>query len=202
MPRGARASSRAYFARTFIARSRPSRVRNSSLCVHGRSLARPQLWSYGTTRMCRPAFRPRCLLPRVLSRAIRVRDTMKQIRKAVLLLAIVAAPAQADTVADWNRIALDAAARSGQPLEYNLRAVAMVHVAMFETLNFIQGGYEPHFIARSPEPLDGMSIEAAAAAAAYHVLVELYPFQRPAFAATLKNSVHAFPGSQATANGV
>jgi len=109
---------------------------------------------------------------------------------------------RADAIADWNKIALDAAAQSGQPLEYKLRAMAMVHVAMFETLNFIQGGYEPHLIARPPKPLDGMSIEAAVAAAAYHVLVEVYPFQRPAFAATLKNSVHAFPGSQATANGV
>src|ERR1700716_2901566 len=73
------------------------------------------------------------------------RDTpMKPIRIAALTLAIAAAPAQADSVADWNRIALDAGAKSGQPLEYNLRAMAMVHVAMFETLNFIQGRYDPH----------------------------------------------------------
>jgi hypothetical protein len=110
--------------------------------------------------------------------------------------------ARADAVADWNKIALDAAARSGQPLEYKLRAMAMVHVAMFETLNFIQGRYEPHFIVRPPKALDGMSIEAAAAAAAYHVLVDLYPYQRPAFAATLKSSVHALPGSQVTASSV
>jgi len=127
---------------------------------------------------------------------------VKRIRTVALLLAIVAAPAQADTVADWSKIALDAAAQSGQPLEYKLRAMAMVHVAMFETLNFIQGRYDPHFIASSPIKLDGMSLEAAAAAAAYHVLVDLYPYQRPAFAATLKNSVHAFPGSQATASSV
>ena len=127
---------------------------------------------------------------------------MKRIRIAALILAIAAAPAQADTVADWNGIALNAAAKSDQPLEYKLRAMAMVHVAMFETLNFIQGGYDPHFIVRSPKPLDGMSIEAAVAAAAYHVLVVLYPYQRPEFAATLKNSVHAFPGNQGTANGV
>src|SRR5882672_6251014 len=110
--------------------------------------------------------------------------------------------ARADAIADWNKIALDAAIQSGQALEYKLRAMAMVHVAMFETLNFIQGRYDPYFVVRSPETLDGMSIEAAAAAAAYHVLVDLYPYQRPAFAATLKNSVHAFPGSQVTASSV
>jgi hypothetical protein len=127
---------------------------------------------------------------------------MERIRIAALILAIAAGSAQADTVADWNRIALDAGAKSGQPLEYNLRAMAMVHVAMFETLNFIQGRYDPHFIVRLPRPLDGMSIEAAVAAAAYHVLVDLYPYQRPALAATLKSSVHASPGNQGTANGV
>jgi hypothetical protein len=127
---------------------------------------------------------------------------MERIRVAALIFAIATGPARADTVADWNRIALDAAAKSGQPLEYKLRAMAMVHVAMFETLNFIHGRYDPHFIARSPKPLDGMSIEAAVAAAAYHVLVDLYPYQRPEFAATLKSSVHAAPGNQLTANGV
>ena len=127
-----------------------------------------------------------------------------RLAKVVLLAGtlLVHPLSRADVVADWNKIALDAAVQSSQPLEYRLRAMAMVHVAMFETLNFIEGRYDPHFIVKSPEARDGMSIEAAVAAAAYHVLVDLYPYQRPAFAATLKNSVHTFPGSQVTANSV
>jgi hypothetical protein len=95
---------------------------------------------------------------------------------AILLFLFPAAPARADLVADWNRIALDMAARSERPLEYQLRAMATVHAAMFETLNYIQGGYRPHFVVR-PQVMRGIPPELAAAAAAHRVLGELYPAQ-------------------------
>jgi hypothetical protein len=69
-----------------------------------------------------------------------------------------------------------------------LHAMAMVHVAMFETLNFIDGRYASRFVVPSSK-LDGLSREAAAAAAAHHVLVDAYPAQKDALDASLKASL-------------
>lgn len=124
------------------------------------------------------------------------------LRSLVLVCALLVHPlARADAVADWNRIAVDTVVQSGQPLEYSLRAMAMVHVAMFEALNFVQGRYTPHFIVESPR-LNGMSIEAVAAAAAQHVLVDLYPKQSAALAAALRTSLDVLPGRRATGTDV
>jgi hypothetical protein len=98
--------------------------------------------------------------------------------------------ARADTVADWNDIAVDAIVRSGEHIEYTLRAMAMVHVAMFEALNFVQGRYTAHFVVESPI-LNEISLDAVAAAAAQHVLVDLYPNQRATFDTALEISVNA-----------
>src|SRR5262245_57707562 len=84
------------------------------------------------------------------------------------------APAYADPVAEWNRIAIDTATHSGRTLEYNLRAVAMTHVAMFEAVNFIEKRYQPHFVLASTSPT-GNAGAAAAASAAHHMLTSLYP---------------------------
>ena len=117
---------------------------------------------------------------------------------AILLFLFLATPARADTVADWNRIALDLAARPDQPLEYSLRVMATVHVAMFEALNFIEGKYRSHYTVRSPE-LQGIPAEAAAAAAAHQVLADVYPAQREILGAALKRSLDAIPGGRAAA---
>ena len=114
---------------------------------------------------------------------------------AILLFLFLAGPARADTVADWNRIALDLAVRSEQTLEQRLRAMATVHVAMFEALNFVEGRYRSHFIVRSPR-LHGVSAEAVAAAAAHHVLADLYPAQRRSLAVALKSSMEALAGGR------
>ena len=95
--------------------------------------------------------------------------------------------ARADAVLDWNVIALEttAAAPFNPPLES--RNLAIVHAAMFDGVNSITGGYERYAIElRAP---DGASPDAAAAAAAHYVLVQLYPGQQAmldrAYAASL-----------------
>jgi len=97
------------------------------------------------------------------------------------------APARADTVADWNQIAVHVATHSGQPLEYNLRAVAMTHVAMLETLNFVEKRYEPYFVVASSGPA-GVAGAGAVAAAAHHVLGALYPARADELDAALRAS--------------
>jgi hypothetical protein len=124
------------------------------------------------------------------------------LRSLVLAATLLVHPlSRADAVSDWSRIALDTVVQSEQRLEYQLRAMAMVHVAMFETLNLIEGRYTPHFVVSSPK-LRGISIEAAAAAAAHHVLGHLYPHQSAPLAAALDTSLHALADHQAVASGV
>jgi hypothetical protein len=73
--------------------------------------------------------------------------------------------------------------------------MATVHVAMFETMNFIEGIYVPRFVVKQPQPLS-ISSDAAAAAAAHYVLVQLHPEQKGALDAALHHSVAAIPDAQ------
>jgi hypothetical protein len=59
------------------------------------------------------------------------------------------------------------------------RAMAIVHVAMFEAVNSILGGYRSY--SGVPEAPRGASVDAAIAQAAHDTLVEMFPSQRAAF---------------------
>jgi hypothetical protein len=76
----------------------------------------------------------------------------------------------------------------------------MVHVAMFEAMNFVEAAYVPRFLVRPPAPLS-VSSEAAAAAAAHHVLVQLFPQQQAALDAALSHSLAAIPEGQKKSAG-
>jgi hypothetical protein len=104
---------------------------------------------------------------------------------ALILLSV--ATARADTVLDWNIVALrtTAAAPFNPPVES--RSLAIVHAAMFDAVNSIIDAYHPYAVKlRAP---NGASPDAAAAAAAHFVLARLYPSQQAmldtAYAASL-----------------
>lgn len=116
--------------------------------------------------------------------------------------AALASPlSRADALADWNRIAVSTVVQSDQPLEQQLKTMAMVHAAMFEALNFVRGRYRPRFAIASPR-LVGMSLDAVAAAAAHHVLVSVYPNKEAALDAALKASLDALPPDPVRGSGV
>jgi hypothetical protein len=114
------------------------------------------------------------------------------------LLACTAA--HADAVADWNAIALNAVESSGAPPAAALRALAGVHVAMFEAMNFIERRYVPRLVVRPASPIAASS-EAAAAAAAHLVLSRLYPESSAAFDAALERSLAEMPEDRRKATG-
>lgn len=116
--------------------------------------------------------------------------------------AVLASPlSRADALGDWNRIAVNTVVQSNQPLEQQLKTMAMVHGAMFEALNFVRGRYRPRFAIASPR-LVGISLDAVAAAAAHHILVSVYPNREVALDAALKVSLDALPTDQVRASGV
>ena len=93
-------------------------------------------------------------------------DISRFCRRAFVAFALPCALARADVVADWNTIAIETVTALERDTAQAAYAIATVHVAMFEVMNFIEGGYVPRFLVKPPAPF-ARSGEAAAAAAAH-----------------------------------
>jgi hypothetical protein len=104
----------------------------------------------------------------------------------------VAAPARADVITQWNEQVLALGGAS--------RTLAMVQVAMFDAINAIQPRYRSYL--DLPAAPAGALPEAAAAAAAYGVLVRLQPAQLAALNATLASSLAPLPDGAGKTSGV
>lgn len=111
------------------------------------------------------------------------------------------AAAPAARAADWNEIALAAAARAGGSAAYHLAALARMNVAVFETANYISARYRPRFVVASAG-MQGVSTEAAAAAAAHDILVDAYPEQRKRLNRALRSALESIPGGAPRSSGV
>ncbi len=106
-----------------------------------------------------------------------------------------------NTVTEWNAIAASATiATAGQPPHVAPLSLGMVHGAMYDAVNAIDGGHQPYLIAPAAEPSD--SKKAAAATAAYRVLVGLFPTQQPTLKPRYDASLEAVPDGPAKAGGI
>jgi hypothetical protein len=113
---------------------------------------------------------------------------------------LVATLVHADTVSDWNQTAIDVmkvASVAGNPWS---RTLAMVHVAMSDAINSVQGRYTRCVVTVPAVP--GASAEAAAAAAARHLLVQLYPNQKAMVDEAYVASLKAVPEGAAKSEGI
>jgi hypothetical protein len=114
----------------------------------------------------------------------------------------------------WNRIAIDTSGLDhtppalGETREFGeqlgpgraSRAMAIVHVAMFEALNAIEGGYESYL--GVPRVRGDASPKAAVSLAAHDTLVALYPAQRQALDGKLAEKLRRLPRGREIASGV
>ena len=120
------------------------------------------------------------------------------------LLAVAAAPAQADTVTDWNQTAANTLIGTAPPLQppqITVPHLAMVHGAVYDAVNAIDDGHEGYLLSpKVGRPAD--SKEAAAATAAHRVLVHLVPAQQPALDAQLASSLDAIPDGRSKRRGI
>ena len=120
---------------------------------------------------------------------------------AVLALA---APgiARADTVTTWNGHANTAlAVTAAQDPRVVYLHLAMVHGAVYDAVNAIDKGYEPYLVStRIADPFD--SKDAAAAAAAYRVLLFLLPAQEPTLTANYNASLAGIPDGTPKTRGI
>src|SRR4028118_1586119 len=103
-------------------------------------------------------------------------------------------------VTDWNTTLLDAVrtANSAPPLAG--RNMAMVHAAIYDSVNSISKKYSPYRV--SIDAPAGASEEAATAAAAHRTLVSLYPAQAGKFDAALQSSLAKIPDGKAKQDGI
>jgi len=123
------------------------------------------------------------------------------VRGSLAAILLSCSLARADVIADWNTIALNTVTASGQYRAYEeSRVMAMVNIAMSETINFNEGKYPSRFLVTPPMAI-GSSSEAAAAAAAHYILVQLHPEQKASLDAELERSLALVPDEEKKASG-
>jgi hypothetical protein len=135
----------------------------------------------------------------------RMRGVGLLLAAAAILSLALSAPARADTVTDWHSQALRALtaappAGAGQsPLVATLH-LAMVHGAVYDAVNAIDGRYQPYLGA--PNAKRWYSKNAAAATAAYRVLAGLLPAQQETLGALYATSLAGIASGPAKDRGI
>ncbi len=110
---------------------------------------------------------------------------------------------QVNPVVQWNRTLLVIVRTPGaQPaMVHPTRSFAILHAAIYDAVNTIDGTHRPYLVRLSGVPRDA-SQEAAAAAAAHQVLVALYPGVQAALDAALQQSLAQIPDGNDKADGI
>jgi len=126
----------------------------------------------------------------------------RRICLAVAALAALSLPglARADTVTDWNAHAANALAAARQTPAPLFVHMAMVHGAIYDAVNGIDRSHRPYLVLPGAQPWDSM--DAAAATAAYRVLVEILPAQQPALEPLYEASLAAVPDGPSKDGGI
>jgi hypothetical protein len=112
----------------------------------------------------------------------------------------VATVANPQVVLDWNATAAATLLASGKPQPESMVYIGLAQAAVYDAVIAIEGGFKPYLIVPRVPP--GSSPEAAAAAAAYGVLVNYFPAQKPALDAAYAASLAGIPDGPAEDRGV
>jgi hypothetical protein len=119
-----------------------------------------------------------------------------------------------DSIHRWNGIAINASGLDHTPVARgelrtfgeqlgpgrSSRAMAIVHIAIFDSVNAVLGGYRSYTGIQPVKP--PVSLDAAVAQAAHDTLVALYPSQAPAFDSLLADDLAKVRNKNESANGV
>ena len=118
----------------------------------------------------------------------------------VVAILCLAGELRADVVIDWDNVLLNAIRIDRTPPPKASRAMAAVHVSIYDAVNGLLGGYTPYHVTASAPA--GASPEAATTAAAHKVLVALFPAQQATFDTARNNSLAAIPDGAAKTDGI
>jgi hypothetical protein len=103
-----------------------------------------------------------------------------------------------DQVLAWNQHAYNELIVGQGP--FSVQHLAMVHGAMYDAVNAIDGGYRPYLVAPPAEPT--YSKDAAAATAAYEVLLYLLPLRASQLAQYYNDSLALIPDGPDKEGGI
>src|SRR2546428_4821740 len=118
-------------------------------------------------------------------------------RLAAVLVLLACGRAGADAVTDWNTFTVSLIA----PRPEVTVATAYVHIAIFDAINAIEGGFTPFAVRMSDVPT-GASPVAAAAAAAHVILSRLYPSFQSQIDAEYYSAIAKTPPGQGRTDGI
>jgi hypothetical protein len=121
---------------------------------------------------------------------------------------------RASGIRHWNQIAIDASGLDHTPVAPGetrvfgeqlgpgraSRAMAIVHLAIFEVVNAIEGHYQS-YVGLAPSRV-GTSLQAAVAQAAHDTLVVLFPSQAASFDALLAEELDGIQEGRMKTNGI
>ena len=119
-----------------------------------------------------------------------------------------------DSIRRWNEIAINAAGLDHTPVApgenrvfgeqlgpcRSSRAMAIVHIAVFDAVDAVVGGYESYTHVQAPR--GPVSLDAAISQAAHDTLVALYPSQADRFDAWLGEDLAAIRDKKEKTNGI
>ena len=132
---------------------------------------------------------------------------------AVAVTGITTGNAAVDVLTHWNKISVDASGldhtpvAAGDPRVFGeqlgparaARAIAIVHIAMFDSVNAIAGGYKSYTnVTAAPTA----SMNAAIAQAAHDTLAALFPSQRASFDQALAQDLDNVSAGTARTDGI
>ncbi|MCU0540790.1 MAG: phosphatase PAP2 family protein [Oscillatoriaceae cyanobacterium Prado104] len=103
-------------------------------------------------------------------------------------------------ILEWNGVLLNAIRTESTAPPVASRNMAMVHAAIYDSVNSISKKYSPYQV--NIDAPAGASPEAATAAAAYRVLVSLYPAQTLKFNEAYNSSMANIPDGKAKEDGI
>ena len=119
-----------------------------------------------------------------------------------------------DRLVHWNEVAMNTTGLDHTPVApgenrvfgeqfgptRSSRAMAIVHIAMFDAVNAIDRHYTSY--TGLPDAQGDISMDAAIGVAAHDTLVALYPSQTPGLDATLADDLSAIKSGKAKTNGI
>jgi hypothetical protein len=123
---------------------------------------------------------------------------LKKLLPLIFVSIFLSASARADVVTYWNEVATNSIIRAAKSPGIHF---AMVHVAIYDAVNSIDRRHTV-FAVRPSGKTRKASQEAAAASAAYHVLLALFPEQQTTLDAAYATSLAAIPDSEAKTRGI
>lgn len=121
----------------------------------------------------------------------------------LFLAAGLASSARADVVTEWNSTATTVSvSKEKRAAGVAVVDAAYVHAAVYDAVNAIDRRFTPYAVVPSSTPPAGTSAEAAAASAAYHVLLRMFPNQAPFLDEQYTQSLAQIPDGKPKEDGI